>query len=114
VAVFHVFIYGAGQVGELLLREILNNKTLHINPVGFLDDDPLKIGKKIQGYPILGKLDQLPELTERHGIKGVLLSFNGKVNEKAYRTAVRYCRDNDLFLKKFAIQLEPVDLTGKM
>jgi UDP-GlcNAc:undecaprenyl-phosphate GlcNAc-1-phosphate transferase len=49
-----VVIYGAGRGGELLLREILNNKTLNINPVGFLDDDPLKIGKNIQGFPIRG------------------------------------------------------------
>ena len=110
----HVVIYGAGQGGELLLREILNNKTLNINPVGFLDDDPLKIGKKIQDFPILGSFVQLPRLQEKHAIQGVLLSFNGAANEKAYQAAVQYCRQNALFLKKFAIQLEPVDLMDKI
>jgi len=39
-----VLIYGAGDGGELLLREILNNRDLKYSPVGFLDDDPAKSG----------------------------------------------------------------------
>ena len=109
-----VIVYGAGQGGELLMREILNNKTLNLNPVGFLDDDPLKIGKKIQGYAILGNFDQLHNLIDKHGIKGVLLSFNGRANQGAYQRAKRYCRKNGLFIKKFKIQLEPIDLTDRI
>jgi UDP-GlcNAc:undecaprenyl-phosphate GlcNAc-1-phosphate transferase len=105
-----VVIYGAGQGGELLLREILNNKKLNINPVGFLDDDPLKIGKKIQGYPIWGSFDHLSELKNKHTIRGMLLSFDGQANEKAYQDAVAYCRRHGLFLKTFSIQLEPVEI----
>ena len=104
-----VIIYGAGQGGELLLREILSNKSLNIKPVGFLDDDPLKTGKKIQGYPILGSLDKLSEFRKKHDIDGMLLSFNGTANVKAYQEALEYCLKNRLFLKKFTIRLEPVD-----
>ena len=110
----HVIIYGAGRGGELLLREIMNNKALNINPVGFLDDDPLKIGKKIQGYPILGSFDELSELKKKYGIKGILLSIAGEANKKAYQAAIQYCRKNDLFLKKFTIQLERIDLLDKL
>ena len=105
-----VVIYGAGRGGELLLREILNNKALNINPVGFLDDDPLKSGKKIQGFPILGNFDKLSELKHKHAIRGVLLSFNDVSNAKACQAAAAYCRRNGLFLKKFSIRLEPVNL----
>ncbi len=109
-----VVIYGAGRGGELLLREILNNKALNINPVGFLDDDPLKNGKKIQGFPIMGNFDKLSELKNKHAIRGVLLSFNGPANAAACQAAARYCRQHELFLKKFSIQLEPVDLMEKV
>jgi UDP-GlcNAc:undecaprenyl-phosphate GlcNAc-1-phosphate transferase len=107
-----VVIYGAGQGGELLMREILNNKALNLKPVGFIDDDPLKTGKKIQGYSILGDFSKLAELEKKHTIRGVLLSFNGKANQDAVNAAMRYCKARGLFLKKFAIQLEPVDLNG--
>ncbi|MET0623223.1 MAG: glycosyl transferase, partial [Pyrinomonadaceae bacterium] len=40
-----VLIYGAGDGGELLLREMRNNLRLQYTPVGFVDDDPFKKGK---------------------------------------------------------------------
>ena len=108
-----VIIYGAGQGGELLMREIINNKSLNLNPVGFVDDDPLKVGKKIQGYAILGNFEKLHGLVEKHDIRGVLLSFNGRANQKACQTALQFCRKNGLFIKKFKIELEPMDLSGR-
>src|SRR5258705_10370125 len=49
-----VLIYGAGDGGELLLREIRNNRGLNLSPVGFLDDDPAKTGKVIHGLKVFG------------------------------------------------------------
>lgn len=105
-----VLIYGAGQGGELLLREILNNKSLNIKPIGFLDDDPLKTGKRIQGYPIFGDFDKIVELGKKYAIKGVLLSFNGNGNQDACQQAIRRCHDNGMFLKSFSIVLKDIDL----
>ena len=65
-----VVIYGAGRGGELLLREILNNNRLNVRPIGFIDDDGLKKGKKIQGYPILGDLSNLGGIHAKHKLSG--------------------------------------------
>ena len=105
-----VLIYGAGQGGELLVREILNNPSLHIQPIGFLDDDPLKMGKRIQGFPILGSFDRIEDLSERYDVKGILIAFNGRIDHEAYRRIMATCRQNGLFLKQFSIRLESVDL----
>jgi UDP-GlcNAc:undecaprenyl-phosphate GlcNAc-1-phosphate transferase len=107
-----VLIYGAGRGGELLIREILNNPALHIKPVGFIDDDPLKIGKNVQGFSILGNFNDINKVKEKHPISGILLSFNGHKNMEAYQRTSEYCIENKLFLKKFIIQLLPVDDTN--
>jgi UDP-GlcNAc:undecaprenyl-phosphate/decaprenyl-phosphate GlcNAc-1-phosphate transferase len=103
-----VLIYGAGRGGEILLREIMNNQRLHLNPAGFIDDDALKTGKKLQGYPILGRFNDLPQLIETHRPEGLLISFNhlekGKVD-----TITTICRASGLFVKQFAITLKDLE-----
>ncbi|MEZ4577571.1 MAG: hypothetical protein R2875_06025 [Desulfobacterales bacterium] len=44
-------IYGAGIGGQMAVREIETNTSLGLSLVGFIDDDPGKKGKKINGYP---------------------------------------------------------------
>ncbi len=102
-----VLIYGAGQGGEILLREILNNKNLRISPVGFIDDDSLKAGKKLLGYPVLGTFKDLERLCEAHGVNGILKSFNHK-DSKKQKEIVAFCRNRNIYLKQFAIELTEV------
>lgn len=47
-----ILIYGAGDAGELLLRELNNNSDLAYTPVGFIDDDGRKTGKLLHGLRI--------------------------------------------------------------
>jgi FlaA1/EpsC-like NDP-sugar epimerase len=49
-----VLIVGAGDGGQLVLREILRNPGLGLAPVGFVDDDPTKRGQRIDGVKVLG------------------------------------------------------------
>jgi UDP-GlcNAc:undecaprenyl-phosphate GlcNAc-1-phosphate transferase len=105
-----VFIYGAGRGGEILLREILHNKKLNVKPVGFIDDDTLKTGKKLQGYPILGTFSDLNRLHNKYEINGILISFNYTDKER-YDAIRRFCSTNGLFTKQFSIDLKDVDLS---
>jgi UDP-GlcNAc:undecaprenyl-phosphate GlcNAc-1-phosphate transferase len=68
-----ILIYGAGDGGELLIREITNNQEHCYAPVGFIDDDARKAGKLIHGYRIFNS-DQLPDLIDKHGVSEVLVS----------------------------------------
>ncbi len=107
-----VLIYGAGQGGEILLREILNNKRLEIKPVGFIDDDFLKTGKKLLGYPVLGSFRELEEICKKFSVQGLLKSFNHQDSDK-HEQIEKFCKDHHLFLKQFAIQLSDVDIDPK-
>ena len=49
-----LLIVGAGDGGRLVLREVLRNPELGLNPVGFVDDDPLKRGTRIDGVRVVG------------------------------------------------------------
>jgi FlaA1/EpsC-like NDP-sugar epimerase len=59
-----VLIVGAGEGGRLVLREVLRNPQLGLAPVGFVDDDPLKLGIRIDGVKVLGTTDQLGRILD--------------------------------------------------
>jgi UDP-GlcNAc:undecaprenyl-phosphate/decaprenyl-phosphate GlcNAc-1-phosphate transferase len=107
-----VVIYGAGRGGELLLREIINNKKLNVQPLGFLDDDPSKKGKKIQGYPILGTFEAIDGIHAQHQLNGILISFNDMNGHhaKTLEAAKEFCSKRKIHLKRFKINLQKVDL----
>lgn len=66
---------GAGDAGELLIREIKNNKRLGYIPIGFIDDDPEKMGKIIHGMPVLGNRQGITELTKKHDVKKIFIAI---------------------------------------
>jgi UDP-GlcNAc:undecaprenyl-phosphate GlcNAc-1-phosphate transferase len=103
-----VIIYGAGRGGEILVREILNNKQLNMKPVCFVDDDNLKIGKKLQGLSISGGFSDLDVLCKKYSVNGLLISFRMKNADKLLEIK-RQCRQNKLFLKRFSICFEDID-----
>ncbi len=106
-------IYGAGRGGEILLREIVNNKSHQINPVGFIDDDPLKTGKRLQGYPILGTSLEMERLFEQHAFGCIFVSFMASPETEAAVSSVKaFCKKHGTSLRRFSISLEEVDLDG--
>jgi UDP-GlcNAc:undecaprenyl-phosphate GlcNAc-1-phosphate transferase len=95
-----VLIYGAGDGGELLIREILNNSDHRYAPVGFIDDDGRKAGKLIHGYRIFDS-HQLPELIRDYGINEVLIS-----SLKVPDSRLDLLRNMGVCLKKLSIRIE--------
>ncbi len=102
-------IYGAGRGGELLLRELLNNEGLRIQPIGFIDDDSLKTGRRLQGFPILGTFNDLDKLVKKYDVGSMVISFNSTNADKLSHIR-KACRRHNLALKKFSINLGDVDL----
>jgi UDP-GlcNAc:undecaprenyl-phosphate/decaprenyl-phosphate GlcNAc-1-phosphate transferase len=100
-------IYGAGRGGEILLREILNNTDLHVHPIGFIDDDIRKTGKKIQGYPVLGKLADVEQLCQKYQVEEIIVSFTDSQNDTVVHLA-KICRQQELSLKGFKITLADI------
>ena len=68
-------IVGAGNAGEMILRDMMKQGFDHILPVGFLDDDPMKAGTYIHGIKVLGGTDELARAVPVHDVQGVLLAI---------------------------------------
>jgi FlaA1/EpsC-like NDP-sugar epimerase len=54
-----VLVYGAGQFGQTLVREMRANARWNMNPIAFIDDDPGKVRRWIMGVQVRGTLDEL-------------------------------------------------------
>lgn len=77
-----VLIVGAGDAGEMLLREIRNNKSLNYKPICFIDDDLEKIGRKIHGIPILGTQQDMPSVINAKKIEEVIIAISSATKEE--------------------------------
>ncbi|MGA2400178.1 MAG: nucleoside-diphosphate sugar epimerase/dehydratase [Syntrophobacteraceae bacterium] len=69
-----IFIIGAGDSGEKILREIFDNPGIAYEVAGFLDDDPSKKGRALHGVPVLGPVDGLPQLLDKFNVDQVFIS----------------------------------------
>ena len=59
-----MLLIGAGNTGEHILRELMDNPAIQMLPIGFLDDDRTKLSKEIHGVPVLGRIDQIEEIID--------------------------------------------------
>jgi UDP-GlcNAc:undecaprenyl-phosphate/decaprenyl-phosphate GlcNAc-1-phosphate transferase len=77
-----ILVYGAGAFGQTLVREMRANRKWNMNPIAFIDDDPMKARRWINGVPVRGNLDRLEATMLRYAIDEVVLSspsINGNV-----------------------------------
>jgi len=103
-----VLIYGAGDGGEMLLRELRKNPEWNYSPVAFVDDDPLKKDKLINGLKVFDANGSLAGVCRDQEIQEILISSK-KVKPETVRRIREVCRDIDVRLMRAEIKIEPVD-----
>ena len=94
-------ILGAGDAGELLLREIRHNRTLDYTPVGFLDDDMKKVGKSIHGVPVLGTSRHLAAYCRKNRIEELLIAIPS-ISDLALADIFKKCHKYKISFKDFS------------
>lgn len=70
-----MLIIGAGDAGEALLREVQRSMLGRVETVGFLDDDPLKIGMYIHGVRVLGPTSDAPGVVADQEVTEIALAM---------------------------------------
>lgn len=86
-----VLIYGAGYSGQMIAKEMVLNKTLGYNPVCFVDDDSVKVGKKIHSLSIYSGAIDLDTIIRENDIEVVLIAISSTSGEKI-RKIVESCK----------------------
>src|SRR6266568_201857 len=102
-----ILIFGAGDAGELLLRELLNNRDLRYAPVAFLDDDVRKQGKVIHGLRVFDGNGSLRKLVSDQRIEEVLISSLRISDERLIRIQSE-CEAEQVKLKRMSIRIETI------
>jgi len=83
-------IVGAGNAGEALLREILRMPVTQYDVVGLIDDDSAKQGTHIHGIPILGMVEQLPQICEERKIEEIAIAMPS-ASPQQLRRVIQVC-----------------------
>ena len=69
-----VLIYGAGEAGAMLAREMRRNRSLRLELVAFLDDDPSRRGQQVYGVEVVGPLRDLPLVVAEREVAEVIVA----------------------------------------
>lgn len=93
-----LLIVGAGDAGEIALRELKANSQLGYIPVGFIDDDSQKCGRSINGVPILGARQKLPEVVRNLEIQEILIAIPS-ADKRKLMDLIRDCRSTGAQVK---------------
>jgi len=88
-----VLIVGAGDAGEMIVREMIRQKNSEYMPIGFLDDDYSKIKNKIHGISVLGPISRMESVIKDYSVDEVIIampSASGSVRKEVAVKAREY------------------------
>ncbi len=105
-----VVIYGAGDGGELVYRELLNNPSLQYVPVAFVDDDASKEGRLIHGVRVYSTVTSLAEICRKLRAREVLIS-TAKITNERLTAIIGECAAAGLLTRRACMSFEPLQPT---
>jgi len=85
-----VIVVGAGDAGQLVIREMLKSRALGYTPIGVVDDDPRKKNLRLHGVRVLGTSEELPRILSDHRPDELLIaipSASGDARQKVVESA---------------------------
>lgn len=103
-----ILIYGAGDGGELAVREMLHNAALGRSPVAFLDDDPAKRWRRIRGVPVLGGAERIEEVLSAQRIDEVVVASR-RIPPERVRRVTSACALHGVPIVHATMRLDPAD-----
>ena len=93
-------IIGAGDAGYILLKEIIQNDSFHVEVVGFVDDK--RYNNMVSGYKVLGDTYDLPEIVSKYGIEEAFIAIPSadKTNLRRINDICQSCKLETKIMKR--------------
>lgn len=91
----NALIIGAGDIGQLIARKVLQHPEYRINLVGFADADPKEMRRDVGGVPVLGTIDDVVEIVRVNEVDRVVVAFSHDRDER-FLELVRALRAHDV------------------
>jgi FlaA1/EpsC-like NDP-sugar epimerase len=93
-----VLIVGAGAGGSMILKDLLRSPSLGWHPVGLIDDDRRKVGRRLHGVPVRGPRQAIPRLVRELQADVVLLAIPSATSDLV-REVAALCEQAQATLK---------------
>ncbi len=103
-------IFGAGDSGEVIVREMLKHPEVKYDPIGFVDDDPAKQGRRIHGVQVLGTHRDIARLAAKHEVEEVVIAIPSAPSS-VIRDVVAICDEAGVRCKTLPGMFELIDGT---
>ncbi len=91
-----VLVVGAGDAGEMIIREMTRQTASEYQPIGFLDDDPMKTGRKIHGIKVLGSISAMEAMIKKFTIDEIVIAMPAASGKLRKDIAIRAKASNVL------------------
>ena len=103
-----VLIVGAGEAGNMIVRELFKRPELKKMPVGVVDDDKNKQGKCVYDVPVLGTIDDVEQIVKNHCIDEIIICI-ANINPKRKIEIINICKQTDAKIKTIPGIYEIID-----
>ena len=103
-----VLIVGAGEAGNMIVRELFKRPELKKMPVGVVDDDKNKQGKCVYDVPVLGTIDDVEQIVKNHCIDEIIICI-ANINPQRKREIINICKKTDAKIKTIPGIYEIID-----
>ena len=98
-----VLLVGAGEAGKMVLTELRKNREIDFYPIGILDDDVSKHGKKLMGVTVLGSSGRIAEIVAERDVSKVIITIPSASEEEKSKI-IEMCKEAKVeykFMKGF-------------
>ncbi len=78
-------VVGAGKAGRTLVQEYKKLTPPPFQLVGYIDDDPHKVGKSFEGYPVLSSSNRLLRAVEQQKVSDLIIAITGEMRGSTFQ-----------------------------